>query len=94
MDRFFEHENQAYPPALSQFGKMKTGTKFDLAGCLGNLVLSEANVAEGVSVTNVVILDGAAIVHILHPGATNTIKNYTVDVFIPCVESPPKVCSC
>ena len=30
LDEFFEHENQAYPPALSQNGKLRTGTKSDL----------------------------------------------------------------
>jgi hypothetical protein len=27
LDEFFEHENQACPPSLSQMGKLRTGTK-------------------------------------------------------------------
>ena len=38
LDKFFQHENQAYPPALSQMGKLRTGTKSDLVGCLEDLV--------------------------------------------------------
>ena len=38
LDQFFQHENQAYPPALSQMGKLRTGTKSDLVGCLEDLV--------------------------------------------------------
>ena len=35
---FFQYENHAYPPALSQMGKLRTGTKSDLVGCLEDLV--------------------------------------------------------
>ena len=38
LDQFFQHEHQAYPPALSQMGKLLTGTKCDLVGCLEDLV--------------------------------------------------------
>ena len=33
LDEFFEYENQACPPSLSQMGKLRTGTKSDLLGC-------------------------------------------------------------
>ena len=33
-DEFFQHENQAFPPALSQMGVLRSGTKSDLLSCL------------------------------------------------------------
>lgn len=35
MDEFFKYENQAYPPALSQNGKIQTGLKSNLLWCTG-----------------------------------------------------------
>ena len=34
LDEFFTHENQAYPPSISQFGDLKLGVKSDLMKCL------------------------------------------------------------
>ncbi|PIK34551.1 hypothetical protein BSL78_28625 [Apostichopus japonicus] len=34
LHNFFRHENHAYPPSLSQLGKLRFGTKDDLAECL------------------------------------------------------------
>ena len=43
LHQFFQYENQAYPPALSQMGKLRTGTKSDLVGCLEDLVPVQDN---------------------------------------------------
>ena len=37
LDEFFQHENQARPPSLSQMGGLRPGTKSDLMPCLENL---------------------------------------------------------
>ena len=37
LDKFFQHENQAYPPSLSNMGKLRTVNKSDLMPCLENL---------------------------------------------------------
>ena len=65
LEEFFRHENQAYPPALSDCGNLYLGTKSDLLICLKNLskTQSEAPVASSYSV----ILDGAFIVQMLKP---------------------------
>jgi len=34
LDEFFENENQAYPPALTQNGNLRSGSKSDLVRCL------------------------------------------------------------
>ena len=61
LDNFFKHENHAYPPSLSLFGKLRFGTKSDLVECLEQLCTScgEAPVAD------VIILDRAAIINML-----------------------------
>ena len=63
LDQFFQHENHAYPPALSQMGKLRTGTKSDLVGFLEDLVPTED--LSPTPVVQVVLLDGAAIVNML-----------------------------
>ena len=34
MEGFFSHKNQSFPPSLSQYGKLRSGTKSDLLSCL------------------------------------------------------------
>lgn len=82
---FFKHENQAWPPALSQLGKLRTGVKSDLVGCLEELIPSQQN-APNPSV-QVAILDGAAIVNMLQPGAAKTFLEYAQSVFSPYILS-------
>ena len=65
LDEFFQHENQACPPLLSQIGVLRSGTKSDLLSCLHELTpLSESVTSPTVQVT-CTIFDGAAIVNML-----------------------------
>ena len=34
LDTFFGHENQDFPPSLSTYGDIRTGTKSDILQCL------------------------------------------------------------
>ena len=81
LEEFFRHENQACPPSLSDAGRLHLGTKSDLLMCLEGL--SEAQ-SEAPSVTNVV-LDGAAIIQMLKPGAAKTFEEYARQVFLPYI---------
>ena len=83
LDEFFEHENQAYPPALSKNGKLRTSTKSDLASCLEELINSREN-ATHPSVEGI-ILDGSVIVNMLRPGSAKTFSDYASQVFLPYV---------
>ena len=38
LDEFFQHENQACPPSLSQMGGLRTGTNSEPTPCLENLI--------------------------------------------------------
>jgi hypothetical protein len=86
LDEFFAHENQACPPALSQMGKLRSCTKSDLVGCLEDLVTSQENASN--PQVQVIILDGAALVNMLRPGAaTKTFDDYGQQVFSPYILS-------
>ncbi|KAJ8406772.1 hypothetical protein AAFF_G00296880 [Aldrovandia affinis] len=86
LDEFFAHENQACPPALSQMGKIRLGTKSDLVGCLERLITPRENDAASPPV-EVMILDGAAIVNMLAPGNAKTFSEYASLVFLPYITS-------
>ena len=81
LEEFFRHENQSCPPSLSVAGRLHLGTKSDMLVCLEDL--SEAQ-SEAPKVTNVVI-DGAAIVQMLKPGAATTFEEYAHQVFLPYI---------
>ena len=75
LDSFFTHENQSYPPSLSQYGTLRSGNKSDLLFCLERLCPAEA---EKPSV-DVLLLDGAAIVNMLKlTGACKTFAEYSL----------------
>ena len=72
IDGFFEHEKQACPPSLSHMGKLRTGTKSDLLGCLEDLVPSQGNSPSA----------GAAILNMLRPDAARKFSDYANQVLI------------
>ena len=79
VDEFFQHENQACPPSLSTAGKLHLGSKSDMIDCLENI--SEA---QSISpTTTMVVIDRAALVQMLKPGASKNFKDYAHQVFIP-----------
>ena len=83
LDKLFQHENEAYPPYLSNMGKLRTGNKSDLMPCLENL--APVKVCLYTSRTQVSILDGAGIVNMLRPGTAKIFKAYATDVLVPYI---------
>lgn len=81
MKGFFGHENQSFPPSLSQYGKLRSGTKSDLLSCLEKNGPAQAQRPS----VEALLLDGAAIVNMLKPGASKTFEEYSETVFLPCV---------
>ena len=77
LDEFFSHEN---PPSLSDCGRIRPGTKFDLIHCMDKLVCS----VESPKPT-VLILDGAACVQKLKPQFCKTFQEYSEKVFLPYI---------
>ena len=77
LEAFFSHENQSFPPALTQFGQLRSGTKSDLLHCLDKIIPGQA---EAPSV-EMMLLDGATIVNMLKPGPSRTFQEYSQGVF-------------
>ena len=65
MAEFFIHENAREPPALSDKGKLKTGTKSQILGCLPSMPKygNEPTPKQA----SVVILDMGAVIHMVRP---------------------------
>ena len=72
LDQFFSHEIQAVPLALSCGGKQRIGTKADLLHCFESCVASKPQNAQ----VDAIILDGAVVVHMLHPGTAKKFQEY------------------
>ena len=83
LDEFFRHENQAWPPALSQNGGLREGSKSDLLECLE----SHSGSRKDGPVTEVVILDGAAMVNYLKPKSSKTFDEYAKTVVNPSIQN-------
>ena len=81
LEEFFRHENQQYPPALSDGGRLYLGSKSDLLVCLEGHAEPQS---EAPTVT-AVVLGGAVIVQMLKPGTAKTFEEYAQQVFIPYV---------
>ena len=84
LDQFFSHEIQAVPSALSCGGKQQIGTKADLLYCFESCVASKPQSTPEV---DAIILDGAVVVHMLHPGTAKTFQEYADFVFGPYTSS-------
>ena len=82
---FFRHENQTYPPSLSQMGVLWTGTKSDVLHCLQDLTAVNENASSPTVQVN--ILDSTVIINMLRPGSARTFKNYCTEVFVPYITS-------
>ena len=79
LEGFYAHENQSFTPSLSQYGKLRSGTKSDLLSCLERNGPAQAQKSS----VEAVLLDGAAVVNMLKPGASNTFQEYSETVFLP-----------
>ena len=77
LEEFFHHENQAYPPALSDGGKLHLGNKSDLLACL----IDQYEYQSDTPVISNVIIDGAFIVQMLKPAAVKNFDEYASQDF-------------
>ena len=84
LEDFFRYENQACPPSLSQLGKLRLGTKSELLHCLESTLETESGLV--LPGTDVIILDGAAVVNFLKPSAAKTFDDYSQNIFLPYIK--------
>ena len=78
MESFFRHENQPFPPALSQFGKIRYCNKGDLL----NKLSDQASVITTTE-KHVTVFDGSFVAQYLKPRYCITFGEYGSKVFIP-----------
>ncbi|KAG0727460.1 hypothetical protein GWK47_034604 [Chionoecetes opilio] len=83
LDEFFQHENQACPPSLSQLGGLRMEPKSDLMPCLKKPCSRKEDLSTPRVQVN--ILDGDAIINMLRPGTAKTFQGYATDVFVPAL---------
>ena len=74
--------SQAWPPALSDGGRLRLGTKNDILTCL-DMSLSQT-MTHGATC---IVLDGATIKQMMKPAAAKTFDEYAQPVFIPYMSS-------
>ena len=80
---FFAHENNSFPPALSNNVTLGKGNKADTLICLNSLTSIQFDTAPTVSAS---VLDSAVIVHMLKPNV-GTFSLYSERTFIPYDEA-------
>ena len=83
MEEFFRYENQREPPSLSNQGSLRSGNKSDI---LEWLKAPTGRSAEAKAAT-VVVLDMAAVVHMVRPTSAHTFRDYVSQHLVPFVES-------
>lgn len=84
---FFKHENQPFPPSLSEYGKLRSSKKSDLM----NLLLSYDQ-REPPPFFDVIAIDGAALVHLLPTANITTFDEYADSVFLPYLSRQLEKC--
>jgi len=84
IEEFFRHENQCYPPSLSKFGELRSGTKADLVKCFEETYPTPP---EQVPEVDVILLDGTAIINMLKPGPAKTFHEYSKCIFLPYIQT-------
>lgn len=87
IENFFAHENQRFPPSISENGRLRKPTnKSDIIHCLetsiGKDVLQTGETQPEISAT---VLDGAVIVHLLVPRNVKTFLEYYTNIFKPYI---------
>ena len=88
MPTFFKHENQPFPPSLSEHGKLRLTTKSDLMS-----LLPMEDQCEPPNLFDAMTIDGAALVNLLPTASINTFDKYADSVFLPYLTKQLEKCS-
>ena len=88
MASFFKHENQHYPPSLSDYGKLRFANKSDLLH-----ILAQESQQDAPSSFDAIAYDGAALVHLLPTNQVATFDEYASSVFLPHITRQLETCT-
>ena len=80
LNDYFSHKNQPCPPSLSATGKLKLGTKSEIVRCLEDAPEKQDDITLSV---DVVMLDGPAMLCVLKPAASGTLRVYACPGCVP-----------
>ena len=80
LNDYFSHKYQPCPPSLSARGKLKLGTKSDIVRCLEDAPEKQDDITPSV---DVVMLDGPAMLCVLKPAASGTLREYACPGCVP-----------
>ena len=83
MAGFFRFENQREPPSLADRGSLRAGRKSDILQCLG----ATTGRVDAAQQATVVVLDMAAIIHMVWPIRAKTFSEYVTFPIVPFLES-------
>ena len=83
MADFFRFENQSEPPSLADRGSLRAGKKSDILQCLG----ATTGRVDAAQQATVVVLDMAAIIHMVRPAQAKTFSEYVTFQIVPFLES-------
>jgi len=87
VNEFFAHENNSCPPSISEFGKLrKARNKCDIVACLEDCIPTLQQTLPAESADSALIIDGAALVHMLSPGPSKTFHDYCSVILGPFVD--------
>ena len=86
---FFRFENQREPPSLADQGLLRSGMKSDILQCL-NAPTGRAAAAKQATV---VVLDMAAVIHMVRPTTAKTFSEYVTLNIVPFLEAQMKSCT-
>ena len=80
LNDYFSHKNQPCPPSLSARGKLKLGTNSEIVRCLEDAPEKQDDITPSV---DVVMLDGPAMLCVLKPAASGTLREYACPGCVP-----------
>ena len=83
LQEFFQHENQPYPTALSDGGKLYACQKSQLTSILETYITCPEKEPD----TEVIIIDGSALVHTLPPKRSKTFEDYAALDVLPSIHA-------
>ena len=83
MEEFFRYENQREPPRLSNQGSLRSDNKQIFQRVCRHLICR----SDAAKAATVVVLDMAAVVHMVRPTSAHTFRDYVSQHLMPFVES-------
>lgn len=89
VEDFFSHENSTYLPSISEFGGLRLpSSKADIVSCVQKTysLSSEVTAPALTPIASALIIDVAALVHMLTPGASISFQQYSECVVMPYIK--------